>query len=1155
MTPLNLSQWIHVNRSVTRSVNIERDAKNKLMIKRFQVTPTACDTLCRLADALEGELVNAWSLTGAYGTGKSSFCNFLMDLFCADNQTRALCYKKLHDADEKLATRFKTFLSLDNHNPPATGIRAVSRYESLNSTLARGLSSTLQAMSDQPSDVRREHLLEHVNKLSEKEWPATRDIVEAFGTLAEETGRPIFLVVDEFGKNLEFQSHYAEKGDIFALQALAESKSVYVWICLHQAFSSYSGALNRVQREEWQKIQGRFEDRSYIEPPTRSFALIREALSIEPPLPSQKKALVDWASAMRIAISEVTLDGLPHLNVEAIEALYPFHPLSVYLIGELTRRFAQNDRTIFSFLASGEPYAFVDCLRRLESEYKSHLPTLGLDMLYDYFSQTGVFRHTDRSENQRWIEIHTMIASQSGMDQMKTKLLKIIGVLNLLSSVPGILASENMIHAALAPHNSSRREIIDTLKELTEARILLYREYAHEYRLWEGSDFDLDQEVLQARGRVALRPVSELLGEIASRPNLVAARHSVQTGTLREFVVRWCIEDDLPAIVKQPRAENDIDGTVWLILGKQKNSDGLFLSEVASKNNPVIVGYAPCLDQVRQLMLEAAATKDACNAPQLERDGVARREARYRAAQSAEALVLYLNEVLSPSSNSVTWFAEGTTKTIRNYRQLSALASDLCDQIYAQCPRINNEMLNSERISSMAAAARNRVAEALANQYACEDLNLTGFGPEVAVYRTVIKDTGLHRKNFEGDWILSAPDEQRQPQLAAVWDLFDRLLAEAENAGEALPVRKMLDTLKKPPFGLRAGPAPLLLSHYLLLHADEIAVYEENVFRPFFGDAEVTLLMRRPELFSLRSYKTSGVRSEVIRTYYQVVNTELKLADRVRNKTLLSIVVPLTEFVKSLPEYTQTTRSISSNALRLRNAITNARDPQQLLFRDIPEALGFSAVDVDNGSASIVTDATNLRKALWNALTELRDAFNAFAMKLRGRFIIAMSDTQTVPQSLEKIRHNLRQISSPLLEICLDPDLKPVLAAFASEKDEDNKWLLQVSAIVMQKSVQVWQDADIEPFAIRLEELRKRVLQLHDLKRLSDREDCTDQTTRFVCIVRPDGSIALKTIQIPGKRTTRMQEIIAVIENSDQETRSSLLANLLESMDKRGDFK
>jgi len=134
MRRFDLSQWITVDRSVARSVNLERDATDRSLLERFQVTPTACDTLCRLVDALEGEPVNAWSLTGPYGTGKSAFCNFLIALSCADAATRTLCHDKLQKTDEKLAARMKMFVSPGSLHAPAIGVRAVSRYEALNST-------------------------------------------------------------------------------------------------------------------------------------------------------------------------------------------------------------------------------------------------------------------------------------------------------------------------------------------------------------------------------------------------------------------------------------------------------------------------------------------------------------------------------------------------------------------------------------------------------------------------------------------------------------------------------------------------------------------------------------------------------------------------------------------------------------------------------------------------------------------------------------------------------------------------------------------------------------------------------------------------------------------------------------------------------------
>ena len=830
-----LSQWISVDHAIARSINIERDARDRKILEHFQITPVACDALHRLADAFDGEKVNAWSLTGPYGTGKSAFCNYLLALVSGEKSVRKMCFAKLKKVDGVLAKRLKNFASEKSAKTPVIGIRAISQYESLNRTLAGGLAPAITGGLGYRRAKKWRDFSKRVETISSQEWPETRDIVSAFKDLVAFTNKPVFIVVDEFGKNLEFQAHHSGQGDIFALQSLAETDRVFLWVCLHQAFQSYAGALSQVQRQEWLKIQGRFEDRPYVEPPVRSFSLIRDALSVQPPDIKHEAAVEQWAQGMADAMSGIKVNGLAEIDLGTIKSLYPFHPLAVYLVGEMTRRFAQNDRTLFSFLSSGEPHAFASCLNRLDSNEGKRLPTLSLDMLYDYFSETGALRNADRSENQRWIEIQSMIAAHGGMDHGKTKVLKTIGVLNLLSTLPGVEASEEMIHAALA--TSFYRKKVGTnrqLQELKSTGVLLYRRYANEYRLWEGSDFDLDLAVLQARGKVALRAMPEILEEIVPQPNLVAARHSVTTGTLREFKVKWSTADDLPSMMDAPQKDRKADGVIWLVLGKQKMLKGLITKNMDGE--PVIIGYAPCFEQVRQLMLEAAATRDTCDAPELERDGVARREALHRAAKATEILMAFLKDTFSPGSSTVRWLAKGSVPKISSQRELSSLVSDLCDKTYDLCPHINNEMLNVDRLTGQAAAARNRVAEALANNFVQEDLGFSGYGPEVAVYRTVIKAMGLHRQNKEGMWALSAPDQKEQPQLSALWDLFGRLLKDADAAGRDIPVCDILAAVRKPPFGLRKGPAPLLLVHYLLVYADEIAVYESGTFKPLFGD-------------------------------------------------------------------------------------------------------------------------------------------------------------------------------------------------------------------------------------------------------------------------------------------------------------------------------
>jgi len=1155
MNGLFLADWIHIDRSVARSVNLERDASNVELLQRFQVTSTARDVLNRLADAFEGESVNAWSLTGPYGTGKTAFCNFLISLGCGNEAERAICMKKISMADSKIAKRLKVFVKTDTKNvPPFIGIRAVSRYESLNSTLVRALYNSIEELQVKKHSFNFKKLKSAVTKLMEKEWPPTKEVVAAYQQLVNISKCKIFLVVDEFGKNLEYQVHHAAQGDIFALQALAESTDTYIWICLHQAFSEYAPSLSSVQKEEWQKIQGRFEDKSYIEPPSRTFDLIQKSLSLTRVGKEDKPAILRWAKAMSDAVAPLKLDNWPPLDQEGTAKLYPIHPLCVYLMGELTRRFAQNDRTLFSFLSSGEPKAFSEFLRRQESIKHNILPTLRLDTLYDYFSEINMLRYSDRAENQRWLEIQTLLASHGDLEHEKLRLLKVIGILNLLSSLPGICASADVIHAAMASdYYGEKRRVQKLLDELQNSQILLFRNYAGEYRLWEGSDFDLDAELVHARSQIILRPMSEVLSEVAPRPNLIAARHAYQSGTLREFTIRWSTEDDLAKLNEEPWPEPRHDGIVWLVLGRQKKPK--LVEEIARPGSPVIVAYSPYIDPIRQLMIEAAANQLVLNAPQLQRDGVARKEAKHRAAQAITALSLFIAQTVTSGKPSTLWFTKGKQQSIRNSRELSALVSMLCDEVYSDCPNINNEMLNCEKLSSAGAKARREVAEALANTAHLKNVGFSGFGPEVAVYRSVFKDIGLHAQTSDG-WKLCSPNVKQQPKFAAVWNTIDNLVVDADVEDNPVPVRKVLDVLKRPPFGLREGPAPLLLVHYLLIHQDDVAVYEEGVFKPFFGDAEITLLMKRPELFSLRRYLPTGVRKQIIQAYLQVINTDaLRLASSSRNQTILSIVVPLTEFVKALPDYTLSTRDLSPNAMRLRNVLVNAREPQQLLFRDIPEALGFEAI-ATTGQSVDQTFSKNLREALWRTLTELRDKFDAFTSKVQIIMMQQLTVYSGTTPPLDDFRYEVRSRVESLVEKCTDIQLKPILATMRQEGDGLRSWVLQVAAQIMKKPVSSWRDGDLEPFAARLGELQQRIDGLIKLSQYAARQGQLNAKSRFVSMTFPDGRICGKVVQLDEvQRQTLVAAQKHLFEKNNPSMRKQMLVMLLEAMERKGELE
>ena len=81
-----LSEIIYPDMKITRSINIERDRGNISQLKEYHLTVKTLEILERFADALEGERVTAWSLTGPYGMGKSAFANYFLSLTGEDQR-------------------------------------------------------------------------------------------------------------------------------------------------------------------------------------------------------------------------------------------------------------------------------------------------------------------------------------------------------------------------------------------------------------------------------------------------------------------------------------------------------------------------------------------------------------------------------------------------------------------------------------------------------------------------------------------------------------------------------------------------------------------------------------------------------------------------------------------------------------------------------------------------------------------------------------------------------------------------------------------------------------------------------------------------------------------------------------------------------------
>jgi len=353
------------------------------------------------------------------------------------------------------------------------------------------------------------------------------------------------------------------------------------------------------------------------------------------------------------------------------------------------------------------------------------------------------FHSSARAVSSRWIEIQNMIDRAVGLLEADQNLLKIIDLLNLVAGPHGIWASAGVAAYAMDGPGAAAGETAESLARLSRKGLLLYREYADEYRLWEGTDVDIRGEIAKEREQLGRQPIEDLLENAFPLGPVIAARHSYETGTLRRFERRWAGPEAFAG--EKPLAiPGAADGLI--LYGFVKSGDAQTLPPAhAEDGRPVLTATADREEQVRDLALEAAASRSILTAsPELARDGVARKEARFRARAAESRLRQYLEDLFTPGSRDGVWRCGQTVYPLQSNRNLSELLSHLCDAAFPKAPVLRNELIKRNGLTGAAARARRELIGAMIDGEGEEHLGMSGTGPEVAIYRTMLLAEGLH---------------------------------------------------------------------------------------------------------------------------------------------------------------------------------------------------------------------------------------------------------------------------------------------------------------------------------------------------------------------------------------------------------------------------
>lgn len=1115
-----------------RSVHIDRDFHDAAACKNYIVTPSMADAFLRIAEGLAaGSGRRAWRITGDYGVGKSSFALVLAHL--------------LFDRSPPDISKIARAIDWPKRVPPMFPVLVTGSREGIIPAIARGVAEALRKRRAQPGRI-PQAVLDIVSFAEDVERSGDlKELEKLIGKIrqhAGDNGQGVFLVIDELGKNLEHAAQRPEFEDVYVLQRLAElaarsGERAFVLLgLLHQGFHAYAESLPSTVRHEWEKVAGRFDEIVFDQPLAHTAALVSGALNID--LRRVPDAVCAAARRTANAAAAAGWIGSAKSNLEAFGSgrTYPVHPTVLPAVVRFFARFGQHERSLFGFLLSTEPFGVQSFSNR------SIDPGTWYDLCEFYDYVRAVFGHklAGASYRSQWLRILETIDGAQDLSPLAERLLKAIGVLNLLDA-DDLAATQRALVAAFAP--KKEREVEAALKELTAAGLVFRRGQNAAYRLWPHSSVDLEGALQTAsRALGPLESIADGLMPFLDREPLLARRHYVESGTMRYFEVRYAKVNALSQVAGK---DTDADGIVVIVLPDSEADRSAAIEASASpffaERKDVVLGVPGPL---RALAVELQDLKRwrwvTENTPELSGDAYALAEATRQLASAHRALNAKAAKLVGTQGAAVLemdWFLAGKKVALPKRGGASALLSQICDSLYPQSPLIANELLNRNSLSSAAAAARMRLIEGL---FTSGDKPFFGMDaekapPEKSMYLSVLQKGGIHVGDGLGMKIV---EPEGKADVLRLRPALNAVLAKIERAhGGRVSVSDILTELKRRPFGVRAGVAPLLLAILLQTRGHELAVYEHGTFLHRMGAADFLRLTKSPATFEIQHCLVEGIRIEV---FNHLASAFAEGVGNDRRPDLLDVVRPLCQFAAQLPESTRRSTALGTTAIAVRDALLSAREPVVLLFRDLPQACGLGKFDP--GDAPDAALVKGFVASLQDAIGEMRGAYPALLER------IVASVSESIGEDKQTFdRAKLAARAARVTLAAREPRLRTFALRLRDPGLSDETWAEALASYVVSKPPARWIPGDETRFCEEisaLAELFKKV----EAAAFGAGGDTPSPMAVRLNLTRGDGVDLVRVIEPRLKEDAATAELFGVFNNllpKDQQARIDVLARML----------
>jgi hypothetical protein len=733
-------------------------------------------------------------------------------------------------------------------------------------------------------------------------------VVDALCEQTNYTG--INIIFDEFSKflesNLEKSQMYNLKiiQDIAEAAARSEKKQIHFTCITHKDILEYSTS------DSFKTVEGRFSKLYYVTSSEQSYTLISNAIIKKDEFDDfynkneeQFKKVIDIASKANVFKDLSDED----YRKKVVYGCFPLAPLTVYSLLKVSELVGQNERTLFTFLATNGEYTLGDFINR---NHKG-VEFLTIESVYDYFEELFRKEVFNAKVHSYWAKADSAIKQIK--DENQIRIVKAVAIINMIKdgafrTVPA------HIKAALLMAD----EVFDnSILELQRKHIMTERD-SSEFVMLTANGVDVQKGIENQIESKAIRiSICDELNSRCDAGYIIPHEHNDKNCILRCFKKIFMTSKMFLQYSNADEILEDYkyDGIIIYIVDEEAVHTREVVSHISSfVDYPQIVICVSDTPFSGEMMLKRIVAAGQIKEQAIKNNDIHYLEEIEYFEEDLQKQVVNLVDLLySPVSEHSKFYNCDGDLNINRQAVLNSRISGICDDIYFATPVVNNEMVNKRTLNTQNKKARDLVVTWLFEH--SEDTIIPcmdGYGPEVSIFKSVFKFTGL-----------DAECESNNDGINRVLMTIKKFVESAEN--KRVRFNALYKDLLNRPFGMRKGIIPLFIAYVLRSYKENVVVYYSGK-EVEISAAVLNSINDSPEQFEILLEEGTNERERYLD---QLESLFIEYKDKKVGSVnrVYSLMRSMQNWYRSLPEYTKkyTYYIENGNIVKLESTIIDFR--------------------------------------------------------------------------------------------------------------------------------------------------------------------------------------------------------------------------------------